>query len=556
MKPSRALSRLPKAALPTATPRIVWPDDALPEDERFSPDEPDESDELSITLSVKPAELATPGDVAITFEITNQSAYDVQNVTISTEDLLAADQDTQFAEPIGRIRVGESQTVVRSHTVTQEELDAGSIDYYITYDSMRPGSVTLGYTKPVAIVKADARPSVDFTRQLSSDYVAAGGTLTITYRLRNTGNVPMANLRLSDPLGNFAAKFESLAVGESRTFISRVTVSEEAVSQPVLEYAAASGPSGEITLDPAQIHLATGELKAGFTVSRSLFNENTADATLTLTNAGNAPCTGLTVLDDVYGGVIADAVTVPAGGSGVKVSFTYPMRGEHSEYRWRITGTSGAGDAIDLTTDTVSLTQLAQSRSIAIDLDAAVRTPQINRAGTVSFDIAVANRGTVMAQDALLYEVNRGEIRRLAVLPTGEATNVRVSYPVKGDSQFIFCLNYTDAEGRKRTVSAAPVDVTIDPAGVDPDSPSATRRPRGGGMKLGSTRTFTVLLIIAASALLVMVTILVVASLHARRDRRRRQAAERQRLKEEMGKTNPFTPIKAEKLRKKTRFRG
>lgn len=538
---------------PTPTPIILWPGNVMPADERFDPNEPDESNDLNITLSVKPAELVTPGEVAITFVITNQSDYDVQNVTISTEDLLSAPLDAQFSEPIGRIRVGESQTVVRAHTVTQEELDAGSIDYYITYDSMRPGSVTLGYTKPVAIAKVQPRPQVDFTRQLSSRYVTSGGTLTITYRLRNVGNVPVTGLRLSDALGSFAARLEHLDVGESRTFISRVTVTGDTASRPVLEYAAESGPSGEIALDPLDIRLATGELKAGFSVSRSLFNEDTADATLTLTNTGNAPCTNVTVVDDLYGGVIADGLTVPPGGTGTKVSFTYPLRDGHSQYRWSVSGVSGAGEPLSLTTETVTLAQPQQPQSIDMRLSAVARTPRISRAGTVRFDVTLTNDGTAMAEDAQLYEVNRGEIRRLAVLPPGAPTSCTVSYPVRGDSQFIFCLNYTDADGRKRTVSAAPVDVRVAPDGVDPEVPEATVAPRGESMKLGSTRTFTVLLIVAAGALLVMVVILVGASLHARRDRRRRLAAERRRLKEEMGKTNPFTPLKAEMLRRKMR---
>ena len=541
---------LPSAQLPPAV--TAAPVEGLPEDERFDLDAPDETNDLDITLSVKPEQLVTPGDVAITFTITNQSGYDVQNVTISTEDPLSAPRDNQFTEPIGRIRVGETQTVVRSHTVTQEELDAGGIDYYISYDSMRPGSVTLAYAMPVSIRRTDAAPAVDFTRQLSSAYVAAGSTVTITYRLRNTGNVPLNSLRLVDPLGSFAARLDELEVGESRTFISRVTLSDAAVSRPSLEYVAASGPSGRISLDPAAINLATGELKARFSVSRSVFNADTADATLTLTNTGIAPCSGIVVTDDVYGGIIADGLTVPAG-APVKVSFTYPMRGEHSEYRWKVSGTNAAGEAVSLTTDTVTLAQPSGTQSIVASLSAAVRTPTISRPGSVTFDLTVSNSGTAMGQDARLYEVNRGEIRRLAVLPAGDPTVCTVSYDVKDDAQFIFCLDYTDAEGRKRSVSTAPIDVRIDPDGALPEAADAGLLPGGESMKLGSTRTFTVLLIIAACALLAMIIILSMASVYARRDRRRRIAAERQRLKEEMGKTNPFTPIQAEKLRKRKR---
>ena len=541
----------------TATPSAAPTDTPLPEtpeDERFDLDEPDVSDDLLITLSVKPAQLVSPGDVSITFVIRNQSPYDVQNVTISNDDILGSgrtSESPQFSEPIGRIAVGETQTVVRTHSVTQEELDQGSIDYYITYDSQRPGSVTLGCTKPVEIVKANPMPSVDFTRQFSSAFVSPGGTLTVTYRLQNTGNVPVSDLRIQDPLGSFAARLEQLAVGESRSFISRVTLSEDAVSAPVLAYSATGG-NRRVTLDEVPVRLLTGGLRADFTVSESPFNPGTADATLTLTNTGNAPCTGVAVTDAVYGGMIADAITVPADGEPVRVTFTYPIRGEDSQYRWLVTGRDGAGGALSLATDTVSLKRKAAEKLIAIELEATPRTPKISRAGNVTFDIRVANAGTLMAEDCLLYEVSRGDVRRLAVLPAEEAISIAQDYPVRASDQFIFCLNYTDADGRKRTVSTAPIDVEIAPGGVPPVDPNApTAPPQGQSLKLGSTRTFSVLLAIATAALLVMITILVVVSLHARRDRRRRIAAERQRMKEEMGKTNPFTPIKQKQLRKK-----
>ena len=52
-----------------------------------------------------------------------------------------------------------------------------------------------------------------------------------------------------------------------------------------------------------------------------------------------------------------------------------------------------------------------------ITLTAQTATPRINRPGRVSFDFSILNTGTVMARDARLYEITRGDIRRLAVLP-------------------------------------------------------------------------------------------------------------------------------------------
>ena len=516
---------------------------------------PGQPDDLSVTATVKPAQLVTPGEVSITFVVTNRSSYDVQNVIFSTDNILGSghtEQGAQSAESIGRIAVGESQSVVLAHTVTQAELDAGSIDFYITYGSMRPGSTALGCVHPVEIVKASPSPSVDFTRQFSSRYVAPGGTLTVTYRLLNTGNVPVTALRIRDALGGFAAHLEQLPIGEARSFISRVAIEEDAVSAPVLVYADPAGAMREIRLDEAEIHLARGALKAGFSVSESPFNPDTADATLTLRNQGNADCTGIVVMDAVYGGVIADAITVPAGGAPVQVTFSYPLRSDESQYRWLITGQDGAGNALNLATETVTLRRRPEEQRISLALEAIARTPKINRPGTVTFDITVANMGTLMAEDCLLYEVDRGEVRRLAVLPAETSVSIPVSYSVKAGDPFIFCANYTDADGRKRTISTAPIEVEISADGVAPEDADAPADvPGGDSLKLGSTRTFGVLLAIAAAALLVMITIMVTATLHARRDRRRRIAAERQRMKEEMGKTNPFTPIKQKQLRRR-----
>ena len=287
-------------------------------------------------------------------------------------------------------------------------------------------------------------------------------------------------------------------------------------------------------------------------MGQTAFDDGTADAILILTNTGNVNYTGVTVLDDVYGGVIADGLTLPSGASPVEVPHTYPVRGE-GEYRWRVTGMSDAGETLDLRTETLTLSNLPEDPAVVIDLQVAARTPRINRAGQVTFDATIANVGNVMARDALLYEVNRGEIRRLAVLPLGEPSQVTAGFEVDEDTEFVFCLNYIDADGHQRTVSTDPVSVVIAPDGETPERVSrAGMDLEGGSVKLGgSTTTFIVLLVIAGAALIVMVTILAAASVRARAEKRQRLAAEKQRVKAEMGRTGSVPAVKAPNRKKK-----
>ena len=502
------------------------------------------ADALEIDFSVSPGELVAPSDVTMTFILTNRSREDIQNVTIASADGL-------LSEPIGQINAGETQTLARPHTVTQAELDAGEIRYVVSHDAPAPGGEKVSRTLSAAIVKGDARPDVDFTRQLSSTHIARGSQLTVTYKLTNNGNVPATGISVRDTLGDFNGRLEQLGVGATKSFISRVIVTAETASQATLEYDVPSGEHFTRKLDPIDIHLSSSALEAAFSVGRSAFDTNTADAILTLTNTGSDDYSDITVLDDVYGGVIADSVSLPSGANPFEIAYTYPVRGD-GEYRWRVTGSSQSGASLDFATDTLTLEDDAPEALINVGLAAAARTPRISRPGYVTFDIAIENSGTAMATDLRLYEVSRGDVRRIAVLPTGAPSVCQARYEIEADSQFIFCLNYTDADGRPRTISASPVDIQVGPGGVPPESrDGGVIELEGNSVKMGNTSTFTILLVVASAALISMFTILLVTSLRARQERRRRIAAERQRIKEELGKTNPFTPVKAGARRKK-----
>ena len=492
---------------------------------------------LEIEFSVSPAELVAPGDATMTFVITNHTGGEIRNICLTSADGL-------LSEPVGQLAAGESQTFARPHAVTQEELDAGRVEYVITCDIAEGegGRLTCPLTAPVT--RGSPRPEVDFTRQVSSEYVAAGRQVTITYRVTNNGNVPVSEIYVRDALGDFTGRLETLEVGATRTFISRVAISQETESSASLEYTVPGGETYTRRLDPVPIRLSDSALDAAFSVGRSVFDPNRADAVLVLTNEGNVDYADIAVMDDVYGGVIADSISLPRGSNPVEIAQTYLVRGD-GEYRWRVTGVSQAGEALDFVTATMTLPELAQPGEVDIRLSVVPRTPRINRAGRVTFDVEIANQGGSMARDLLLYEPDRGDIRRLVVLPSGDPCRFSFTYDVRQDEAYVFCLNYLDADGRARTVSSDPIAVEIVPGGAVPE-PAEGELPRleGGSVKIGNSATFTILLAVASAALVSMFTILLVTSLRARRERRRRLAAQRRRIKEELGKTNRFTPLK------------
>jgi hypothetical protein len=91
-------------------------------------------------------------------------------------------------------------------------------------------------------------------------------------------------------------------------------------------------------------------------------------------------------------------------------------------------------------------------------------------------------------------------------------------------------------------------DITVQIAadGVNPQQLDAAGRVlEGQSVKPGgNSTTFIILLIIAGAALTVMITILAVTSIRTRRERMKRMAAEKQRIKDQLGRTGSFPAVK------------
>ena len=502
---------------------------------------------LNIRMSARPEELVEPGDVMLSFVIENTSTVDALNVYLSSSDGL-------LSEPFGRIAAGETQNFNRQHSVSREELDEGEITYIISHDDPLDPAGKVNYTIHTKIRRSDSMPQAEFTRQFSSRYAKIGDTITVTYRIRNTGNVPLNTLRVQDTLGDFTGRVERLEVGESRTLISRATITEEAVSSAVLDYKTdASDEIYTCALTDAPIRIAHPGMETQFSAGYSAFSENIADVVLLMINTGNVDYRDVRVIDDIYGGVIADSLIVPAGGNPVEVSHAYPVRGD-AGFRWRISGETESGEKINFVTENAVLSPVKSEEAALLTISANTDTPNIRRSGDVDITVRIANEGGADAKDVLLYEANTGALRRYEIIPAGGAVERDFTFRVIEDAGYSFSLNYTDENGQEHSASAAPVSIIISSDGVPPEGATpGFIEFTGSSIKIGGSSTFAVLLIAGCVVLLVLIIMLLVASHRARIEKQLRIAAEKQRRKEEMSKTNRFTPVRTPKNKSKGR---
>lgn len=481
---------------------------------------------LEIRVVANPAELVEPGDVMLSFTIENPSDTDAQNVYLSSADGL-------LSEPVGRVAAGETQSFNRQHSVSADELNAGEIAYTISHDDPLNPDGKINYTVRAEIRRSDMQPQVEFTRQFSSRYVEAGSTLTVSYRLCNTGNVALNNLRVQDVLGDFTGRVDRLEVGESRTLISRVVITEEALSDAVLDYTCDSSEERYTqTLAQTSIQLAETDLEILFSAGASAFSEDSAQAVLTLINHGNTDIRDVCITDEIYGGGIADSLTIPAGGEPVEVVRSYPRRGD-MQFQWKLSGKSASGTQITRMTTTQHLASDAEESPFAeLSVEALTLTPRIRKSGDVSVFVRIDNPGSEDVWDVTLNEETLGEIHHFEVIPGEDSVSREFSLHISDDTTYAFYISYSDAQDNLRTSSAAPLEFVIASDGVLPEGASDSFIEfTGKSIKIGGSSTFAVLLISGCAVLLVLIVLLLIASHKARFERRVRMAAAKQRRK-------------------------
>ena len=495
---------------------------------------------LDISFSVSPAELVDPGTVTLTFTITNSSDYDAENVYISSADGLRT-------EPLGQIDAGDSRVFTRTHEVSEEELENGRIVYIFSHDGVAGDRDTVNYTVDCPIERAIAQAEVEFTRQFTSTYARPGDVVTITYRVRNTGNVPIENLRVDDAPGEYSGRADVLEVGASRLFTSRVTIDDVTVSAPRLRYTvpAEDDQEYEVTLDEARILLADEQLTATLSLDReSASVGETVTATLTIMSLGNVNFYDISIYDESYGGLIADALTMSAGTQTLTITHEYPVRGDAS-YQLRVRALSSSGATIETLTEPVSLRALpAEAGEIAVYAEPVYT--QIAAAGDLPVDIYIVNSGDANARDATLTETSTGTALREFSFLAGQFTTYRRVYvPVSQTGELTFSLHYATESGMTRTVESVPVMIEITAGGQRLDQLDDEGAPFSGqSVKLSENSSFLFLMIGALALLAGLAVALFLTSRKQRRQRREKIAQQRRQRQEELGKTNRFTPVK------------
>ncbi|QJC50802.1 DUF11 domain-containing protein [Paenibacillus albicereus] len=332
---------------------------------------------------------ARPGEpITYTLEVENTG-----NVTLSA--LALTDEALGFAVEIPQIEAGQTLLFTLSYIAPYE-----------------PGGTVVSNTAVIAnaLVSAEASaavviaaaPGLALRKTASETAVAPGATVTYSIVATNTGNVPLPDVAVSDPLLGIASAPTPLAIGESLTLTGSYTVpagtpggtiiANTSTATSSLTPPAQSGASVIVT--PAPV------LDIAKTADRAVAAPGETIAyTIVVSNPTTAAVEGATVTDDLLG--LSETIpSLPPGGQATfQALYVVPANAPAGSV---ISNAATVTVPEGLTFSAEATVTVAAAPAVSI-----VKTPSVDSAPAgsfVTYEIAVTNTGNTTLTNIVLTD--------------------------------------------------------------------------------------------------------------------------------------------------------
>lgn len=407
-------------------------------------------------------DLADPGEqIKYTFTVTNTGNTPLSGVSIGDPRVGPTSPASQNV-PIGGIRTFSS-----SYTVTQADVDAGSVPN----TAIATGTGPLG-KRVSSNVARNVVPTPDRDPRLTIDKTSAlddtndngvadvGEEITYSFDVRNTGNVTIDHVTVDDSrVQSTTPASATLVPGQQRTFVSSpypVTQADVNTGQ-VYNAATAQGtsPTGPVESAPDEDRVDTPQPDPGITLEKSgsVLDDKDGDGradvgdvvgyTFTVKNIGNVDLTGVTVDDARVHDLTPGSASVGAGDTQV-FHGTYTVTQEDQDLgvvRNTATarGTYASPDGpVDVASPAATAEVRTPERAPALTivkhgvLDDTNGNDRADVGETIAFSFDVTNTGnttleSVRVQDERVLGLSP---RTVTLAPAGSRTFTADPYPV------------------------------------------------------------------------------------------------------------------------------
>ena len=270
---------------------------------------------LAIVKSALPATYDSVGDVInYSYLVTNDG-----NVTLKGPFTVSDDKTTASCPATTSLAPGESITCTASYTITQSDLDAGSVT-----NTASASNDTVTSPTDEETVTADKMPALVIDKVAAEEiFAAVGDKIHYTIVATNTGNITLDSVTITDPnvtdLSCTPANGSELAPGASMTCTATHTVTQADidVGHYINDACVDDGADGATKMcDGADV---PADLKPHLAIEKTA-TETSFDAvgdliqySIVATNNGNVTLNNVTVTDPL----VKDLSCTPANGASL-----------------------------------------------------------------------------------------------------------------------------------------------------------------------------------------------------------------------------------------------
>ncbi|MEV4259208.1 hypothetical protein AB0J52_39125, partial [Spirillospora sp. NPDC049652] len=276
---------------------------------------------ISVAKAADPSTFSTVGQtINYTYTVTNTGDTSLNSVGV-TDDLPGLSAVTCDATTLAP---GASTTCRATYQVTQQDLDAGSIQNTATAHGTPPGESPVESPPDEVTITAEANPGLSVTKSAEPEtFSGPNQTITYTYRVTNTGNVTLTGIGVTDDQGlQVSCSPSTLAPGEHATCQATYTTTQADVDNGSITnsaYAYGTPPGGGTPIEsPPTEETVTVESSPAIRVEKSAepTSYSAAGQTITytyrVTNTGNVTLNSVGITDDLPGlsAVVCDATSL------------------------------------------------------------------------------------------------------------------------------------------------------------------------------------------------------------------------------------------------------
>ena len=259
--------------------------------------------------------------IPYSYLVTNPGSLTMTGVAV-TDDLVPT-----VSCPSGTLAPGAFETCTGAYTVTQGDVDAGSVTNTATATASDSEGLVTSAPSSVTVAANAANSSISLsTSTTSTGYGAAGQTIPYSYLVTNTGTTTLNGVGVSDDLvPTVSCPSGTLAPGASETCTGTYTVTQGDVDAgSVTDVATASGTNPQstvVTSAPSSVTVAANAATSSISLTESTTSTGYGAAGQTIpysylvTNTGTTTLNGVGVSDDLVPTVSCPSGTLAPGAS-------------------------------------------------------------------------------------------------------------------------------------------------------------------------------------------------------------------------------------------------